>query len=344
MNCAWNFIIAGLASAILSSSAFAQEGTGPLLPHVGGQVDYAFSNPFGPDAEARVTFTKVGSDELDLSYASTRGLYVTRKLRVPDRQASQAYIIGYAQNMPNVMPNTTSLGISAASLLELRDTGRTALALVYDAKQSRINGELTLVRKDVKVKLLIEDKIIEVPALLARGTFKDGSKTGSGEFYFLDNKNNPMMLQSTLTFNWEKEPRSEKIVRVAAGASMKSAMEQSLGTLRRYDIYGLRFDFDKATLRNESAGLIKDIAQTLKNNPTWTLQINGHTDSIGDPAYNMKLSAARAATVATELTKQGISASRLKTAGLGATQPKNDNSTLQGRAINRRVELLRTDR
>ena len=128
------------------------------------------------------------------------------------------------------------------------------------------------------------------------------------------------------------------------GASMKSAMEQSLGTLRRYDIYGLRFDFDKATLRNESAGLIKDIAQTLKNNPTWTLQINGHTDSIGDPAYNMKLSAARAATVATELTKQGISASRLKTAGLGATQPKNDNSTLQGRAINRRVELLRTDR
>jgi outer membrane protein OmpA-like peptidoglycan-associated protein len=307
-------------------------------------VDYAFSNPFGPDAEARVTFTKVGSDELDLSYASTRGLYVTRKLRVPDRQASKAYIIGYAQNMPNVMPNTTSLGISAASLLELRDTGRTALALVYDAKQSRINGELTLIRKDVKVKLLIEDKIIEVPALLARGTFKDGSKTGSGEFYFLDNKNNPMMLQSTLTFNWEKEPRSEKIVRVAAGASMKSAMEQSLGTLRRYDIYGLRFDFDKATLRNESVGLIKDIAQTLKNNPTWTLQINGHTDSIGDPAYNMKLSAARAATVATELTKQGIPASRLKTAGLGATQPKNDNSTLQGRAINRRVELLRTDR
>jgi flagellar motor protein MotB len=58
----------------------------------------------------------------------------------------------------------------------------------------------------------------------------------------------------------------------------------------------------------------------------------------------MKLSAARAATVATELTKQGIPASRLKTAGLGATQPKNDNSTLQGRAINRRVELLRTDR
>jgi outer membrane protein OmpA-like peptidoglycan-associated protein len=200
------------------------------------------------------------------------------------------------------------------------------------------------VRKDIKIGVLIEGKVVEVPAVQARGTFKDGDKHGSGDFYFLDNKNNPMTLQSTLNFSWEKEPRAEKIVRVAAGASMKSAMEQSLSTLRRYDVYGLRFDFDKATLRKESTDLIKDIAQTLKSNPTWTLQINGHTDSIGDASYNQSLSAARASTVASELTKLGISATRLQTGGFGATQPKADNTTLQGRAINRRVELLRTDR
>lgn len=337
-------VIAGTAWGIAFNGALAQENLGPLLPHVGGQVDYAFSNPFGPDAEARVTFTNVTPSDLDLRYASTRGLNVTRKLRTADRQSSKSFVLGYAQGMPGEMPNTTSLGISSASLIELRDTGRTNLALVYDAKQSVINGELALVQKGLKVRLLVEDQLIEVPALLARGTFRDGSKSGSGEFYFLDNKNNPMMLQSTLQFSWEKVPRSEKIVRVAAGASMKSAMEQSLGTLRRYDVYGLRFDFDKATLRSESASLIKDIAQTLKNNPTWTLQINGHTDSIGDAAYNLKLSGARAAAVATELAKLGVTASRLKTAGLGASQPKEDNATLQGRAINRRVELLRTDR
>ncbi|MGD9671475.1 MAG: OmpA family protein [Hyphomicrobiaceae bacterium] len=344
MSWASSVIIGGVICGIAWSDAIAQDNLGPLLPHVGGQVDYAFSNPFGPDAEARVTFTRVTPDEFELRYASTRGLNVTRKLRTTDRQSSKAYVIGYAQNMPNLMPSTTSLGISAVSLVELREAGRTSLALVYDAKQSRIGGELSLVQKDIRVRLLVEDKIIEVPALLARGTFKDGNKSGTGEFYFLDNKNNPMMLQSTLAFSWETVPRSEKIVRVAAGSSMKSAMEQSLSTLRRYDVYGLRFDFDKATLRSESASLIKDIAETLKKNPTWTLQVNGHTDSIGDAAYNMKLSAARAATVVTELTRLGVAAPRLKAAGLGSSQPKEDNGTLQGRAINRRVELLRTDR
>ena len=97
-------------------------------------------------------------------------------------------------------------------------------------------------------------------------------------------------------------------------------------------------------MRPESSALIKDIALTLTHNPTWTLQINGHTDSIGDQAYNQKLSAARAKAVAGALIKRGIAARRLQTAGLGPTQPKGDNSTLQGSALNRRVELVRTDR
>ena len=58
-------------------------------------------------------------------------------------------------------------------------------------------------------------------------------------------------------------------------------MEQSLSTLRKYDLYGIHFAFDKATIRPESAPLIKDITLTLTHNPTWTLQINGHTNSIG---------------------------------------------------------------
>jgi outer membrane protein OmpA-like peptidoglycan-associated protein len=185
---------------------------------------------------------------------------------------------------------------------------------------------------------------MQVPALHASGTFATGDKSGTGDFYFLDNKNNPLMLQSTIQFSWEKDARAERITRVTAGASMKSAMEQSLSTLKRYDLYGIHFDFDKATVRPESAGLLKEIALTLKNNPTWTLQINGHTDSIGDAAYNQKLSAERAASVAAAIVKQGIAANRLQTGGFGATLPKGDNATLQGRSLNRRVELLRTDR
>jgi outer membrane protein OmpA-like peptidoglycan-associated protein len=326
-----------------AQQALAQE-SGPLLPHVGGQVTTAFSNRFGPDAESTVTFDSVSPELISLNYASTRGLMVARNLQGADRRNSSVYVLGYAQNMPLVIPGTTSLGISGASLLELRNTGKTALSLAYDAQMSRIDGQLTLVEKDIRIPVMVENQVMQVPALHATGNFRSGDKTAIGDFYFLDNKNNPMMLQSTLQLSWEKQVRSERIVRVTAGASMRSAMEQSLSTLRKYDVYGLHFDFDKATLRPESAKLIKDIATTLKNNPTWTLQINGHTDSIGDAAYNEKLSAARAASVGSALVKQGVEAGRLTTGGFGETQPKGNNATLDGRALNRRVELLRTDR
>jgi len=328
----------------LGIDASAQEYAGPLLPHVGGQVTTAFANRYGPDAEAYITFTATTPEALGLNYSSTRGLNVRRNVLMADRRNSQTYVLGYASNMPLVMPSTTSLGISGASLVELRDTGRTALSLIYDAKLSQISGQLTLIEKNLRVPLIIDDQEVQVPALHASGNFTGAGKSGTGDFYFLDNKNNPMMIQSTIQFSFENEPRTERIIRVAAGASMRSAMEQSLSTLRKYDLYGIHFDFDKARVRPESAALIKDIALTLKHNPTWTLQINGHTDSIGDPAYNQKLSAARAKAVADALVKQGIAASRLRTAGLGSTQPKGDNSTLQGRALNRRVELVRTDR
>ncbi|MGB9042173.1 MAG: OmpA family protein [Pseudolabrys sp.] len=340
-------LLCGLLGSVPISGieASAQEYAGPLLPHVGAQITTAFANRYGPDAEAYFTFTAVTPELLSLNYSSTRGLNTRRNIRMADRQNSQTYVLGYAANMPQIMPNTTSLGISGTSLVELRDTGKTALSLIYDTRLSQIHGQLTLIEKGIKVPLMIDDQVVQVPVVHASGTFMGaGNRSGTGDFYFLDNKNNPMMIQSTIQFSFEKNPRTERIVRVAAGASMQSAMEQSLSTLRKYDLYGIHFGFDKATMRPESAALIKDIALTLTHNPTWTLQINGHTDSIGDQAYNQKLSAARAKAVADALIKRGIAARRLQTAGLGSTQPKGDNSTLQGRALNRRVELVRTDR
>ncbi|MFM7085308.1 MAG: OmpA family protein [Hyphomicrobium sp.] len=316
----------------------------PLLPHVGGQITTAFSNSFGPDAESTVTFTTVTPDLISLNYQSTRGLIMSRNIQISDRQKSNAYVLGYAESMPLVIPGTTSLGISGASLLELRDSGKTSLSLVYDQKLSKIDGQLTLVEKNIRIPLMIENQVMEVPTVHAKGTFSSGDKSANGDFYFLDNINNPIMLQSAIQFSWEKQVRSERVVRVTAGASMRSAMEQSLNTLKKYDVYGLHFDFDKATLRPESSKLIKDIATTLKSNPTWTFQINGHTDSIGDANYNKKLSKERAASVAAALVQEGIDKTRLKTDGLGQTQPKGDNATLDGRALNRRVELIRTDR
>jgi outer membrane protein OmpA-like peptidoglycan-associated protein len=334
-------VIVGLADCLGPTAA---QDLGPLMPHEGGEITTAFTNSFGPDAESYFRFVAVTPRQIDLDYTSTRGLKAQRTIAVADRQNSQTYVIGFANSMPKIIPGTTSLGISGQTLVALRDTGQAPLSLVYDAKLSRMDGVLRLLEAKVRMSLLVENQLTEVPAVHAAGEFSDGRKSGAGEFWFLDNKNNPLMLQSIIKFSWEKEKRTEKIVRVVAGASMRSAMEQSLATLRKYDVYGIHFDFDKATIRGESATIIRDIAVTLKNNPLWTLQINGYTDSIGDDGYNLKLSQQRAAAVRAALIKLGVGPDRLQSAGYGESSPKADNGTLQGRALNRRVELQRTDR
>lgn len=121
----------------------------------------------------------------------------------------------------------------------------------------------------------------------------------------------------------------------------REAMEQALMTKERYELYGILFDTDKATIQAASAQLLDDIATAMRNYPDWQLRIVGHTDSIGDAEYNVKLSLERAATVKAALEQRGVATSRLTAAGLGAGHPVASNETSEGRALNRRVELIR---
>jgi outer membrane protein OmpA-like peptidoglycan-associated protein len=74
----------------------------------------------------------------------------------------------------------------------------------------------------------------------------------------------------------------------------REAMEKALETKRVYDLYGIHFDVDQATIRPEAQPLFDDIAQVLKNLPMWRLRIVGHTDATGDAARNQLLSLQRA--------------------------------------------------
>jgi len=107
-------------------------------------------------------------------------------------------------------------------------------------------------------------------------------------------------------------------------------------------IYGILFDTDKADIKPESDAALKEIASLLANNPGLKLLVVGHTDMTGDLAHNRQLSEQRAAAVAAALTtKYGVAAARLKAFGIGPLAPVASNDSEEGRAKNRRVELVK---
>lgn len=104
---------------------------------------------------------------------------------------------------------------------------------------------------------------------------------------------------------------------------------------------GVKFDLDRATLRPESYPILDDAAAILTNHPEITVEIQGHTCSLGSDAYNLKLSDARANSVRNYLiTKHEIEPSRLIAEGYGERQPVADNKTDAGRQENRRVDFV----
>ena len=93
---------------------------------------------------------------------------------------------------------------------------------------------------------------------------------------------------------------------------------------------------------NKEGRNLQAVADLLKQQPLLNLEIQGHTDNVGAPEANKKLSEARAAAVKTYLVSDlGVTPVRLTTAGFGDTRPVGDNKTEAGRAENRRVELVK---
>lgn len=119
------------------------------------------------------------------------------------------------------------------------------------------------------------------------------------------------------------------------------AMASDITDTGRTIIYGIYFDTAKADIKPESEPTLKAIAQMLKNNPSLKVYVVGHTDSDGKLDYNMDLSAKRADSVVKALvSKYGIDATRLKAKGVGPLCPVASNKTEDGKAKNRRVELV----
>jgi outer membrane protein OmpA-like peptidoglycan-associated protein len=106
----------------------------------------------------------------------------------------------------------------------------------------------------------------------------------------------------------------------------------------------VHFDTGRATIKRVSFPLLDEVAQALADHPKIRVRVEGHTDSQGQDAYNLRLSRDRARAVREYLEGRGVDGSRMTSDGYGETRPISDNRTAAGRAQNRRVEFLITDR
>jgi outer membrane protein OmpA-like peptidoglycan-associated protein len=219
----------------------------------------------------------------------------------------------------------------------------------------------------VPFKVLLNDAEVELPAVHARGTLGEED----AEFWILDDPDNPLALRWTIGDDTLQVIRlSYPVTTTAAaeggpppdvadgdgpanasgagggGAAAGTAkrIEADLASAGRSVIYGIYFDFASDRIKEESEPVLAEIAQVLRQNPTWNLSVEGHTDSIASDAYNLDLSQRRATAVKAALTgRYEIGERRLSTAGFGESSPRDRNDTLEGRARNRRVELVKSN-
>lgn len=120
-----------------------------------------------------------------------------------------------------------------------------------------------------------------------------------------------------------------------------SEMLEALNKNGSIALYGILFDTGKDTIKPESEPLLSEIVSLLKQNPGLKLSVEGHTDSQGQAKFNQVLSQKRAESVKKYLVKKGVAQARLLTKGWGDQKPVESNQTEEGRAKNRRVELVK---
>jgi len=132
----------------------------------------------------------------------------------------------------------------------------------------------------------------------------------------------------------------KKALEVTLKAIPAAELKKSLDANGHVVLY-INFDTNKSVIKDESKPIIAEIVKLLEADPELKLTVEGHTDNVGTAPANQKLSEARANSVVGALIGQGIAYDRLQPKGLGQTKPLTENTTEEGRAKNRRVELVK---
>jgi len=191
-------------------------------------------------------------------------------------------------------------------------------------------GELKIRRniqeamKKIGAKVVFDDNFNKMSTIVLQ---KDGKET------WLEVRSYNHMYRMNIV---EREIMKQEIVADA------SAMGNDLNATGHVSVYGIFFDSGKSEIKPESAEAITQISKLLADNASLNLYVVGHTDNVGTIDSNMKLSKDRAdAVVNTLVSKHSIPATRLKAYGVASLTPVSSNDTEEGKAKNRRVELVK---
>jgi outer membrane protein OmpA-like peptidoglycan-associated protein len=310
---------------------------------------------------AMVSTTSVTQEYKNDSGGTSKESSISNQNCSSDYASAGSFMTVNSMSMPRLMHDLTRFRVSDKVFRDIKSSGKVDLQYVdvlhagSGVKLTRERGVLKRVEpQDLNYPMIVNDQRVELPVIHLAGTTTDFGKdprpvnqrptSSSADLYLLDDPADPLVL------NWKlKNPlyhngnfRVEIVKINFPVAKPENLVEKQLTKEKRAITYGIYFDFNKDTLKPESEPVLKEIAQAMTDNPDWNLTVEGHTDNVGGDPYNLELSQRRAAAVKQSLVSQfNIAADRLLTGGFGASRPIETNDTLEGRARNRRVELVR---
>lgn len=205
----------------------------------------------------------------------------------------------------------------------------------------RWQGRLSIVSASpIAFPVLLNGRRVEVPALHVRGRFTARGQRWEPQLWVLADSAYPLLLKWIGAHG--AAGNTLQTVRIDFPADVLSDVERQLTAACRAELPGIYFGFNSAVLDAASDRTIAAVAGLLAKHPDWTLTLEGHTDSIGSAAANRTLSERRVTAVRSRLVSHHqVDGARLRTAGLGSGRPREPNATVEGRARNRRVELVR---
>jgi outer membrane protein OmpA-like peptidoglycan-associated protein len=265
-----------------------------------------------------------------------------RNVCIADLHDGTFYVTSWGAKAAETIRGATMFQLSQAEFQALKSKGEMPFTY-YDLSERRGDGSYILERKfagdvkrvepaDVPFSVIVNDNRVDLPTIHAVGDLA-GEKV---EMHVMDDANDPVML------HFEQPGRRFQIKILKISYPEEKKIEKQLEETGKVQVYGIYFDFNSANIREESEPVLKEIAEAMNAHPDWKLSVNGHTDNVGGNAYNLKLSERRAAAVKQALVERyQIAGDRLDTSGFGAGAPIETNETPEGRARNRRVELIK---